>query len=260
MKLRVKDLVFHYRQHAVLQQVDLELHQGELMAILGPNGVGKTTLLRCINAMHRPEGGTITVEGMNVLRMGSRDIARHFGYVAQRGESARMTAFDAVLLGRTPHMGWRPARDDLQKVEAALQRIGLGELSLRFIDEMSGGELQKVCIARALVQEPHILLLDEPTSSLDLKNQFEILQTIHAITRSHPVSAIMTMHDINSALRFADRFVFVKAGRIYADVPAAGVTPAIVEAVYGMAVDILEHGGFRLVVPRAASSPPHSSS
>ncbi|MBB5021928.1 ABC transporter ATP-binding protein [Desulfurispira natronophila] len=254
MKLQIKGLDFHYQQHTVLQQVDLQLKQGELMAVLGPNGVGKTTLLRCINAMHRPKCGMITLEDADVLRMSSRDIARHFGYVAQRGESARMTAFDAVLLGRSPHMGWRPASKDLQKVEAALRHIGLGKLSLRYIDEMSGGELQKVCIARALVQEPHILLLDEPTSSLDLKNQFDILQTIRTITRSHPVSAIMTMHDLNNALRFADRFVFVKDGRVYADVRACDVSPAIVQAVYDVEVDILEHDGMRLIVPRGSTS------
>jgi len=116
---------------------------------------------------------------------------------------------------------------------------------------MSGGELQKVAIARALVQEPKILLLDEPTSSLDLKNQVEILSTIVQIVRQHTIAAVMTMHDLNQALRYADRFIFLKDGQVYAHGDRSIVTPAAIQDVYGVSVDVVTHKGLPLVVPVA---------
>jgi len=137
----------------------------------------------------------------------------------------------------------------LCKVEAIIQDIGVGAPFLRNLDEMSGGELQKVNIARALVQEPRVLLLDEPTSSLDLKNQQEILATIRHIVTGHGMAGIMTMHDINSALRFADKVIFMKDGEIYAASEPAGITPEMVRAVYGLPVAIESIRGCPVVVP-----------
>ncbi|MEE4608468.1 MAG: ABC transporter ATP-binding protein, partial [Desulfobacteraceae bacterium] len=194
--LEVKDIRVGYNGSGlVLEDLGFTLGAGEILAILGPNGVGKTTLLRCINGMIQPKTGSVMVEGADVFDMSAGRIARHLGYVAQRNDAGRMTTFDAVLLGRKPHMGWKVSHDDLHKVGAALHQLGLEHLALRDIDRMSGGELQKVCIARAIVQEPRVLLLDEPTSSLDLKNQLEILGTIRRVVKEHQLAAVMTMHD-----------------------------------------------------------------
>jgi iron complex transport system ATP-binding protein len=141
------------------------------------------------------------------------------------------------------------SREDLKKVDAIIKTFGLEELSLRFLDEMSGGELQKVSIARALVQEPEVLLLDEPTSSLDLKNQQEILETIRHIVTGHGMAAVMTMHDLNSALRFADKVLFMRNGEIYSASKRAEVTPEVVEAVYGLPVTIEQVRGHPVVMP-----------
>ena len=160
-----------------------------------------------------------------------------------------MTVFDAVLLGRRPHIRWDVTEADIQIVEAAVRMLNLEDLTLRYIDEMSGGELQKVSIARALVQEPRVLLLDEPTSSLDLKNQLEILGIIRSVTTEHNVAAVMTMHDLNMALRYADRFILLKDGVIHAAGGPDVVTPETIEAVYGVPVTVERYNGFRFVVP-----------
>jgi iron complex transport system ATP-binding protein len=249
MILSVNDVRFSYKSRPVLNRVSFALKRNELLAILGPNGVGKTTLLKCINAVLRPQGGTILVADRDLLSLSRMEIARDIGYVAQRTETGRLTAFDAILLGRRPHIRWKVGKEDLKKVDAIIRTFGLEDLSLRFLDEMSGGELQKISIARALVQEPEVLLLDEPTSSLDLKNQQEILETIRHIVTGHGMAGIMTMHDLNSALRFADKVLFMRNGEIYSASGRSEVTPEVVEAVYGLPVTIEKVHGHPVVMP-----------
>jgi len=249
MILSVNNVRFSYKSRPVLNSVSFSLKKNELLAILGPNGVGKTTLLKCINAILRPQGGSVLVGDRDLLSLSRMEIAKDIAYVAQRTETGRLTVFDAILLGRRPHIRWKVGREDLKKVDAIIRTFGLEDLSLRFLDEMSGGELQKVSIARALVQEPEVLLLDEPTSSLDLKNQQEILETIRHIVTGHGMAGIMTMHDLNSALRFADKVLFMRNGEIYSASKRAEVTPEVVEAVYGLPVTIEQVRGHPVVMP-----------
>jgi len=251
VNLDVRGVGFWYRSHEVLRDLSFEVRPGEFVAILGPNGVGKTTLLRCLNALLRPTDGTVLVGGRDLLAMGRMEIAREMAYVSQRTEPVRLTAFDAVLLGRRPHMGLSVTPHDIAMTEAILSRLGLDRLALRYIDELSGGELQKVAIARALVQEPRVLLLDEPTSSLDLKNQLDLLGLVRRIVQEHGISALMTMHDLNLALRFADRFLLMKDGRIHAAGGPEVVTSDLVREVYGVRVAVETLRGCRIVLPEA---------
>jgi iron complex transport system ATP-binding protein len=249
MILDVDGLRFSYNSHAVLEDIRFSVGPGELLAILGPNGAGKTTLLKCLNGILKPGGGCVRVEGGDLFRLASREAARRVGYVPQQSEAARLTVFDAVLLGRKPHLGWKVTSRDLAMVDAALKRFGLDELALRFIDELSGGELQKVAVARALVQEPRLLLLDEPTSSLDLKNQVGIMTMIRRVVTEHEVAAVMTMHDLNTALRFSDSFLLLKNGAIYDCGSAETMTAESIQAVYGLPVTIQTINGQPVVVP-----------
>ncbi len=251
MILSINDIHVDYKGRSVLEGLGLNVDRGQVLTILGPNGVGKTTLLRCINAVLKPRTGTVMVENADVFRMEAGEIARRLGYVAQRNDAGRMTAFDAVLLGRKPHLGWKVSGNDLRMVDGALKQLGLEHLALRHLDEMSGGELQKVCIARALVQEPSVLLLDEPTSSLDLKNQMEILRMLCLVVRQHRLAAVMTMHDLNMALRFSDSLLFIRQGKVYWSGPKKELTSHMVEEVYGVPVDLLSHRGHTVVVPRS---------
>jgi iron complex transport system ATP-binding protein len=254
MILNVQELGFLYRNHDVLHDIAFEVNHGEIMAILGPNGVGKTTLLKCLNRILNAKKGHIYLDGSEIQTLETLEIARRAGYVPQRVETGRLTAFDAVLPGRRPHIGWDVSDRDLRIVDAIFSRLSMDNLRLSYIDEMSGGELQKIAIARALVQEPRILLLDEPTSSLDLKNQVDILSTIAGIVREHGIAAVMTMHDLNQALRYADRFIFLKDGYIHFHGSYDAVTPEIIEDVYGLPVMMGMVGGVRCIVPGLSPS------
>jgi len=249
MKLCANELDVGYKDRLVLSQVAFEVAPGEILAVLGRNGVGKTTLLRTLNAMLPARGGSVLVEDADILAMSSRQIARTMGYVPQRSEAGRLTAFDAILLGRVPHLRFAVRQEDLRVVDAAIRRLGLEELALRHLDRMSGGELQKVCIARALVQEPSVLLLDEPTSSLDLKNQMEILSLVREVADSHGVGVVMTMHDLSAALRFADRFLFLKKGRVLSVCDRQGLSPEVIGEAYGLPVSIEWIRGCPVVIP-----------
>ncbi len=258
MMLSVQDIRAGYRdEQIVLEDIGFSLETGRILAVLGPNGSGKTTLLRCINGIIKPRQGVVCVDDLDVLRLRPKAIARRLGYVAQRNDVGRLKVFDAVLLGRKPHMVWSPSKKDLCKVSAALDRLGLQYLALRYLDELSGGELQKVCIARALVQEPSVLLLDEPTSSLDLKNRLDILELIGCIVREHRMAAVMTLHDINLGLRFADHLLFLKQGKVFAQVAPRAIKAETVTAVYGVDVDIIQHNGQRIVIPLTSAGPLH---
>jgi iron complex transport system ATP-binding protein len=249
MILEVDGVEFQYKSKEVLKNIKFELKRNEILSILGPNGVGKTTLLKCMNAILKPKRGIVLIEDEDVLKLEQIEIARRLGYVPQRCEPARLTAFDAILLGRMPHIKWNISTDDVMIVEDTIKKLSLDEIALRYIDELSGGELQKVGIARAIAQNPKLLLLDEPTSSLDLKNQLEILDTVKDVVRKENVSAIMTMHDLNLAFRYSDKFLFLKNGTIFAAGSMEDVTPDIIREVYGVPVTIQNYENVSVVIP-----------
>lgn len=249
MILSINGIEFGYRSRDVLNDISFSVNPNEILTILGPNGVGKTTLLKCINRIHHPRAGSIMIEEEDILKMDLLEVAKRVGYVPQHCEKGRLTAYDAILLGRRPHITWNTSENDLKIVDAAIKRLRMQDLSMQYIDEMSGGELQKVSVARALVQEPKLMLLDEPTSSLDLRNQQEILKIIKEIVRGHPVSAVMTMHDINTALRFSDKFVLLKGGKIYAAGGHEVITPEMIREVYDVEVCVETFRQNPVVIP-----------
>lgn len=247
--LNVAGVNFGYHSHSVLKDINVKIERGEIMTILGPNGVGKSTLLKCMNMILKPKTGVIMLDKNDLTKLSGKEIAKSMGYVAQKNDCARMTIFDAVLLGRKPHIGWRIKSKDYEIVDKALKQLGLYDMQMRHIDAISGGEMQRVSICRAIVQEPSVLLLDEPTSALDLCRQIDILKVIKRVVETHNIATVMTMHDLNLALRFADRFVFMKEGKIYAACDRDGVTEEIIENVYGIEVDVLQHKGMPIVIP-----------
>ncbi|MBN2404070.1 MAG: ABC transporter ATP-binding protein [Coriobacteriia bacterium] len=249
MILRVDGMRFGYASTPVLSGVGFAVAPGEFMAVLGNNGAGKSTLLKCINRILRPNDGAVLLDDADTKRLGRVELARQVGYVPQRMESSRMTVYDTVLLGRRPHIEWDAGRRDYEVTERVIDQLGLGHIALRTIDELSGGELQKTAIARALAQEPRVLLLDEPTSSLDLRNQLDVLGTVRRVTREHGVAVVAVMHDLNLALRFADRFCFLSEGVVHACGGPEVVTPHVVSAVYGVDVAVTSVNDVAVVVP-----------
>ena len=236
--LRVDDLAFFYGRHSILSGVSFEVQPGEIVAVLGPNGSGKSTLLRCLNRILRPRHGQVHLEDHSLATLTAERIASLIAYVPQRIETAPLSVFDAVLLGRKPYFTWFAGANDYATVEAMLLRLELDAMTNRPIDQLSGGEVQKVALARALVQEPKLLLLDEPTSALDMKNQVEILTLLREIVRERNIMAILSIHDINLAIRHADRFLLLREGCLLGDLRRDDLTSDIIEQVYGLAVEI----------------------
>ena len=249
MKLSVKDLSFSYGGRKVLDRISFDVKDNSIVSILGPNGVGKTTLLRCLCNLHRPQEGSILVDGTDVLALSGRELAKHIGYVPQSTKPVRTTVFDTALIGRRPYMEWGVTKRDMEITESVLDALGLTGLSMRYADEISGGEYQKVQIARAMVQEPEILILDEPTNNLDIANQHVTMHAILNAVSSRGMCTIMTMHDINLAVHYSDRFLFIKDGRVWAYGGPEIITEELVHDVYGIDSDVITHKGMPFVIP-----------
>ncbi len=249
--LKIRDIDFSYKHHnSVLKNIQMNVDIHEILAILGPNGVGKSTLLKCINGLLKVRKGTVLVDSDDIHKMKRADIAKRIGYVPQRADVTQITVFDSVLLGRKPHITWDVSKKDIKITKDTLTQFGLDALSLTYNNEISGGELQKVQIARALVQEPKVLLLDEPTSSLDLCNQHKIMATIVDIVKHSNITAIMTVHDLNLALRYADKFILLKDGKIFAAGDHSIITPKTIEAVYGLPVTVQTYQNQLIIIPK----------
>jgi len=249
MILQVRGMSFEYPSRKVLNDVTLSVSPGETVMVMGPNGVGKSTLLKCMNRILSPGGGEMLLDGKDLLSLSQGDIAKLVGYVPQFGQPGRISVFDAVLLGRRPHMGWHVTEKDLKAVDGIIQTLHLEELYLRSLDQISGGEIQKVLIARALAQDPGLLLLDEPTSSLDLKNQVEVMEILDHVVKGHGLAALVTMHDLNTAFRFGHRFLFLKDGSIAYSMDRSEITADIIRDVYDISVELVFVGEVPVVVP-----------
>ena len=247
--LSVQHLSFWYGYKEILSDVTFQASPGEIVAILGPNGSGKSTLLRCLCGILKPKNGVVSCGGSNLANFSAEKIARMVGYVPQRIETAPLSVFDAVLLGRKPYFTWFASSDDFHKVEEMLFRFKLDSFAMRPTNQLSGGETQKIALARALVQEPRLLLLDEPTSALDLKNQVEFLSTLRNVVKERGLFAVLSLHDINTALRYADRFLLLREGHLLADVQLEDLTSHLIEQVYGLPVEICTSGCVSFIVP-----------
>lgn len=240
MSLSVQHLSFSYGPRRILEDVTFEVAPGAFCALLGPNGSGKSTLVKAIAGVHRAKSGTVTVEGRETSSLGRRELARVVGYVPQAGDAPfDLTVREAVMLGRTPHFGIAPRAEDRAKVEDAIARMGLGDLAERSMSELSGGQAQRAMIARALAQEPRVLLLDEPTSALDLRYQIETLQLVRRITREEGISALIAIHDLNHAARYCDQVIVLHGGHLVADgTPAQALQAPILRTVYEVDVEV----------------------
>ena len=250
MRLRVDDLEFGYTSRATIHDITFSVDAGDTLTIMGPNGVGKSTLLKCLNRILAPRGGAVLVDERDTRSMKRADIAKRIGYVAQRGEVSRMTVYDLVLLGRRPWVRWGMSERDHRLTERVIDLMGLSDLALRYADQISGGEFQMVQIARALVQEPRVIVLDEPTSNLDISNQHRLLAMMERIVASNPMASIMAIHDINLSIRYSNKLILMKDGTIYAAGGREIITPENMREVYHIDVHVGALNGIPFVLPK----------
>ena len=251
----VKGVTVTYRSIKALDGVTVEFEDKSVTVVVGPNGAGKTTLLKCINGVLKPKAGAVLLDGKDIERFKLMELARRVGYVPQSAPHyLPLTVFEVVALGRRPYVKWELGEGDLRAIEKAMKVVGVNHLSDRYFDELSGGERQKVLIAMALAQEPEVLLLDEPTSNLDIKHQLEVLNLIRRLAHEGGLTVVMAMHDLNMASRFSDNMVMLKDGCVFAiGSPKEVLTPENIRAVYGVEVSVLVDPYF-LIVPREVIS------
>lgn len=236
IRLKAEGLVFAFREKPVLAGIDLAVAAGEMVCLVGPNGSGKSTLLRCLDGIIPLRQGRILLEGDDLAALKGRELARRIGYVPQYSfERFPKKVLEVVLLGRLPYLGFRIGANDREIAWRCLEALGMDGLAFRYFDELSGGEKQKVVIARVLAQSTGILLLDEPTSNLDLRHQLEVLELLQNLGRKNSLAVLIAIHDLNLASRFADRLVLLHKGKVHSEgAPARVLTEQAIEEVYGV--------------------------
>lgn len=248
--LTIQGLSYRYgrRGAPVLNGVNLTLARGEIGILLGRNGSGKTTLFRNILGLCTPESGSIRLDGLEMTSLSPRRRARYIACVPQDICFGALTVFDSVLLGRLSRFGLQAGAADHAAASQVLEELGLSAISGRNVTELSGGERQKVAIARALVQEPQLLVLDEPTGNLDVSNEHLLMREAKKAAQERHIAVLSSLHDLNQALAFGDRFFFLKDGVIRYAVARDAVTEDMLCDVFGAALRLREVDGTRVVL------------
>mgnify|MGYP000398722513 CR=1 FL=1 len=247
--LSVENLSYHYKNGPeVLKNLSFTVEDGQFMAILGNNGAGKSTMLKCFNKILTPDSGRVLMDGEDVLTLSGRQIAQRMAFVAQSVPGTQMTVHDIVMLGRKPYMQWSFTEQDHEIVHMAMDELGISHLRGRFLSTLSGGEKQKVMLARALAQQPKILLLDEPTSALDIQNQYLVLQMVRDICSQQGITAIVVIHDLNLALRFCSRFLLLSGGQVYRFGGKEIIDRQALKDVYNVDAEVVDVHGHSMVL------------
>ena len=245
MMIKIDDMAFSYSSVPVLESITMDLSGPQLVAILGPNGVGKSTLIHCINKILTPTRGTVLVNDRNVKDYQTYKLSQLVGYVPySSSDTFPMTVIDTVLIGRHPRSRWKFNDHDLDVVYDVLELLNIQDLALRPFNELSAGQHQKVMLARGLAQEPEILLLDEPTSNLDVRHQLEVMKLLKRISQEKNVLVVIICHDINISAKYADKILLLSEGTIYsAGTPNEVITKENLKAVYDVEAEIIDDDG-----------------
>ena len=245
LKLRLQNVTLGYGKKITLSDVTLEARPGEIVGIIGPNGSGKTTLIRGLTRLITPLSGQIHINGHNIRKMKANELARFVAVVPQNTELPRLfTAFEVVLMGRTPHLGLfrYEGENDIAIVRKAMEATQTLSLAERRVGELSGGEVQRLIIARALAQEPEIMLFDEPTAHLDINYQVEILDLVHHLCRERNLIIMVALHDLNLAAQYCHRLVILHNGKIHSQGdPRDVINSSTIKEVFGADVYIHPH-------------------
>ena len=248
--LKVENLHFQYGNlgRPVLNGASLELKQGEVGILLGKNGSGKTTLFKNILGIEKPKSGAIHFDGEDLLKMNRRERARRIAYVPQHIHFGDLTVFDSVLMGRVSYFGMKAGHEDYVAVEKILADMQLLEFANRSAEALSGGEKQKIAIARAMAQEPKLMVFDEPTGNLDIANEQLIIQEAKKLAREKNISILSSLHDLNQALYFGDKFFFMKNGQVKYAGGKEIITEAVIKDIFDIDIKIVEINNQKVIL------------
>jgi len=253
--LSIQSLWVSYNGHDILQDISLEVSAGEVLAVIGPNGAGKSTLIRAASGVLPMRAGKVFLAGNEIESLSTMERARLLAVVPQARElPGAFTVYQTVLLGRTPYLSWlgRGGRDDHAQVQQALRQTQTLELAERRVGELSGGEQQRVLLARALAQDTPILVMDEPTTHLDLEHQSSLLNFVRLAAARQKKAILMVLHDLNQAALYADRIALLEGGQVKSiGAPEEVLTSENLSAIYHIQVNVIPHPeyGTPLVLP-----------
>ncbi len=257
-RLVAEHLSLGYGDRLIVDDLDLIVPTGVVTTVIGPNGCGKSTLLRALSRLLRPRAGSVLLDGQVITSMRTREVARVLGMLPQAPVAPEgLTVADLVSRGRHPHQSWlrQWSSDDEQEVGVALEQTGIADLADRPVDELSGGQRQRAWISMALAQGTDILLLDEPTTYLDLAHSVEVLDLVDRLHSELGRTVVMVLHDLNLAVRYSDHLVVMKAGRIVAaGAPAEVISVELLREVFGLDAAVIDDpvSGRPLIVPIGA--------
>lgn len=248
--LEIKNLSYKYSKTSpvVLNDVSMNLKTGEIGILLGKNGSGKTTLFKNILGLCNGQNGSIKYDDIELTKLSHKQRAQIIGYVPQQIHFGDLTVFDSILLGRISYFGFKAGKEDYAEVEKIIDELNLDEIAYKNAEQLSGGEKQKVAIARALAQNPKILIFDEPTGNLDIANEYLIIEEAKKISRAKNITILSSLHDLNQALALGDKFLFMKEGNIKYSGDKNIFTTEIIKDIYGIATKILEIDNHKVII------------
>ena len=245
MEIKIEDLHLSYGDNEVLKGIDLTINKPELVCILGPNGVGKSTMVFCINKLLKPTGGRVTIDGVDVKDIPLKEMAKYLSFVPHNEDTTfSLSVMDTVLMGRHPHLGERSHEEDLRIAAENIKLLGIEDLSMHGYDQLSAGQHQKVMIARGLTQEPKILILDEPTANLDVRYQMVVMRLLRDLAYYKNMIVLVICHDLNITSRYADRIVMLHEGKLFADGTAEKtLTAENIQKLYNVSCEVTTQNG-----------------
>ncbi|MBN2165403.1 MAG: ABC transporter ATP-binding protein [Marinilabiliaceae bacterium] len=249
MNIEIRNIDFAYNGENVLSNLSTIVNKGDFIALVGPNGSGKSTFIKCLNKILIPQKGVITLNNINIANIPLKDLAKEITYVPQNEQkSLGLNVFDYIITGRKPYINWRPSGNDIINVAQIIKKLHLDDIAMKDVNNLSGGQKQLVSIARALVQEPEILLLDEPTASLDIKHQIEIMELLKTIS-AKGVSVVIAMHDINIAIKYANKFIMLKNKSVFAEGGKDIINKENIEGLYEIKVNLIKQNNNLYIFP-----------
>ncbi len=248
--IEVKNLSFGYsrKDAPVLKNVSLSLDNGEIGILMGKNGAGKTTLFKTVLGILKAKEGSILFDGEDITKLSLQEKAKRIAYVPQHIHFGDLSVYDSILTGRISYFGFRVSDKDLEVVDEIIDEMKLGEFAHRNAEKLSGGEKQKVAIARALAQNPQMLVFDEPTGNLDLYNEDLIIEEVKKVVQKKNIAVLSSMHDMNQALYMGDKFFFLKDGQIKYQGDESIITTDVIRDVYGINSRIIEFDHRKVVL------------